>query len=100
MLEYAEKRNFPRMVVNCDAKLNDLESGASYEAFVKDLSGNGLLIWVDRTLETGALLNIEIKPVSDITPPLSASIKVVRCQPLHGLETGRFSVACQIEKVS
>ncbi len=99
MQEYAEKRDFPRMVVNCDAKLIQEGSGETYEAFVKDLSGSGLLIWVDRTVETGSILSIEIKPGSDITPPLSARIKVIRCQPMDDAEAGRFSVACQIEKV-
>lgn len=99
MQEYAEKRDFPRMVVNCDANLSKEGDGETYEAFVKDLSGSGLLIWVDKTIETGSLLNIEIKPVSDITPPLTALIKVIRCQPLDTNEAGRYSVACLIEKV-
>ena len=97
MQDYNEKRNYPRMSIECPAsfKIVDGDGGG---AIVKNLSGGGLLMWMDRDIEAGLEMNIEIKPVSDITPPMVAQVRVLRCSPAGG-EEGSFSVACQISRL-
>ena len=97
MLEYREKRNYPRMEIECPASFRIVD-GEGGGAIVKNLSGGGLLMWIDHIIEPDAVLQIEIKPVSDITPPMVAEVRVLRCTPAGG-EEGSFAVACQIQRV-
>lgn len=97
MLEYREKRNYPRMQVECPARF-EIIGGVGGGAIVKNLSGGGVLMWVEQALEPGARLQIEIRPVNQITPPMSAEVQVLRCHPVAEGE-GSFAVACQIERV-
>ena len=94
MQDYNEKRNYPRMAIECPASFQVVD-GEGGGAIVKNLSGGGLLMWLDRQIEADSEMKIEIKPVNDITPPMVADVKVVRCTPAADAE-GRFSVACQI----
>lgn len=97
MLEYDEKRNYPRMDIECPASFK-VVGGAGGGAIVKNLSGGGLLIWLDHAIEPESTLEIEMKPVNNITPPMTAEVRVLRCTPVGG-EEGSFAVACQINRV-
>jgi hypothetical protein len=97
MLEYSEKRNYPRMEIECPASFQ-VVGGPGGGAIVKNLSGGGLLMWIDQALEPDATLTIQIKPVNDITPPMSAELRVTRCTPV-GEEEGSFAVACRISRI-
>jgi hypothetical protein len=97
MLEYREKRNYPRMDIDCPASF-EIVGGDGGGAIVKNLSGGGLLMWIDRNVAPESSLNIEIKPVNDITPPMVAELKVLRCTPVGETE-GSFAVACQISRI-
>lgn len=95
MLDYSEKRDFPRMHVDCAARYR-LEGSASVDsAIARDLSGGGLLLRVDRELLVGSRIDIEIQPGTDITPPFYASAEVIRCDQVDG----GFNAACRIVKV-
>ncbi len=97
MQEYREKRNYPRMTIDCPAsfKVMDGEGGG---ALVKNLSGGGLLICIDHAVATGSLLQIEVKPMNDLTPPMQAEVQVLRCTPVEDGD-GSFAVACQINRI-
>jgi hypothetical protein len=97
MQDYREKRNYPRMAIECPASFQVI-GGDGGGAIVKNLSGGGLLVWIDREISPGASLQIEIKPVNDITPPMVAEVRVVRSTPV-GDADGSFAVACQIRRV-
>lgn len=97
MLDYREKRNYPRMQVECPASFR-LRGGGGGGAVVKNLSGGGLLVWIDRHIEPGEVLQMEIKPISDITPPMVAEVNVLRSTPV-GETDGSFAVACQIRRL-
>lgn len=97
MLDYREKRNYPRMAIDCPARF-ELVGGDAGGAIVKNLSGGGVLMWVERALEPGAAVQIEIRPVNEITPPMIAEVQVLRCQPVADGE-GSFAVACQIRRI-
>jgi hypothetical protein len=53
---------------------------------------------IDHEIVQGAEMQIEIKPVNDITPPMVANVQVLRCTPI-GNPAGSFSVACQITRL-
>ena len=98
MVNYDEKRAFPRMVVDCPAKIKLHEDAAARGAIVKNLSGGGVLIWLDQRMEQGSAFDITVEPGTDLTPPLDARVKVIRCTQLAEGE-GSFAIACQIEQV-
>jgi hypothetical protein len=95
MLEYSEKRDFPRMAVDCPAKFCLEGSDKVDGAIVKDLSGGGVLLWIDQQVEPGSQLSIVITPGNDITPSLNAKVQVIRCIPLEDEESS-FAAACTI----
>lgn len=97
MQDYDEKRVYPRMKIDCPASFEIVGEGVG-GAIVKNLSGGGVLMWIEQGLDPGAELNIEISPISDITPPMEAAVRVLRCSPVEGAE-GSFAVACMIERV-
>jgi hypothetical protein len=95
MLDYSEKRDFPRMAVECPAQFRLEGSDKIDGAIVKDLSGGGVLLWVDQEVEAGSQLSIVVTPSNAITPPLHAKVEVIRCFPLEE-EEGTFAAACTI----
>jgi hypothetical protein len=97
MQEYREKRNYPRITIDCPASFQII-GGEGGGAIVKNLSGGGLLICIDRAIDNGSSLQIEIKPVNDITPPMQAEVQVLRCTPVEDGE-GDYAVACQISRI-
>ncbi|MCG8425851.1 MAG: PilZ domain-containing protein [Chromatiales bacterium] len=99
MLDYSEKRNFPRMSVDCAARFRVNGSDALNNAIVKDLSGGGMLLWTDDAVEAGSKLSIVVVPGKSITPPLHAELEVVRCAPLEMEAEASYSVACTITQL-
>jgi hypothetical protein len=97
MQDYQEKRNYPRMHIECPASFQVI-GGEGGGAIVKNLSGGGLLMWIDHQIVPEEKLMLEVKPINDITPPMKAEVRVLRCAPVEGGE-GSFAVACQIQRV-
>ena len=97
MQDYNEKRNYPRMTIECPANFK-IVGGGGGGAIVKNLSGGGLLMSIDHGIAEDSVMQIEIKPVNDITPPMVAEVRVLRCSPAADLG-GSFSVACQISRL-
>ena len=97
MQDYNEKRNYPRMAIECPASFQ-IVGGEGGGAIVKNLSGGGLLMSMEHQLGAGEELKIEIKPANDITPPMVAEVQVVRCTPEND-QQGRYAVACQITRL-
>lgn len=97
MQDYEEKRNYPRMAIECPASIEVVGSGTG-GAIVKNLSGGGVLMWLDQQLQPGSAVRIEIMPVNEITPPMQAELEVLRCTPLPEAD-GSFAVACEIRRI-
>lgn len=97
MQDYDEKRSYPRMEIDCPASFEIVGQGTG-GAVVKNLSGGGVLLWIEQAVEAGAQLVIEIKPVNDITPPMRAEVRVLRCTPVQEAQ-GSFAVSCAISRV-
>lgn len=98
MQDYEEKRNYPRMAIECPASFKIINGDGGGGAIVKNLSGGGLLLSMTADCPKSAAMKIEIKPVNDITPPMVAEVEVIRCEPSE-TEEGRFEVACQIRRL-
>ena len=96
MLDYAEKRDFPRMPMDCPARLRLLDTDQADNALVRNLRSNGLLLLYPRALEPGSRLNLEIIPGKSVTPPLAATARVLRSNQVGD---GNFHIACQIERI-
>lgn len=96
MQEYSEKREFPRMLMGCAIRYQVEETGDSSIGILKDLSGGGINLWIDKHLPAGTNLLVEIRPVKAITPPMRAKVTVERCDQLPTEENGEFSIACSI----
>lgn len=97
MQEYTEKRRFPRMDIECPARF-EIVGEQARGAIVKNLSGGGVLLWIERSFQPDTELTIEIVPVRDITPPMRAVVHVLRCTPIDEA-AGNYAVACAIERV-
>lgn len=98
MLDRTEKRNFPRMDIECPASFTIDGSADNAGAIVKNLSGGGVLMWLEQSVAPDTVMSIEVLPPSSITPPMKARVKVLRCTPVEGAE-GQFAVACVTQQV-
>ncbi|MCB1760816.1 MAG: PilZ domain-containing protein [Gammaproteobacteria bacterium] len=92
MLDYAEKRDFPRMCIDCATRFRVAGDAQVVSCVAKDLSSSGLMLRSGQELPAGTQINVEIRPGKNITPPLYAEAEVVRCDQ----EGEDFAVACVI----
>lgn len=96
MNEYSEKRDFHRMGINCPAQFRIQGADEVNDAIVKNLSASGLLILFNQEISPGTQLLVHIVPMNDITPPLSATVSVLRSDPAT---EGGFEIACAIDHI-
>jgi hypothetical protein len=96
MHDYAEKRDFQRMAMECPARFRMHNAEEINGAIVKDLSSGGMLLWLEQEIAVGERLNIEVMPAKAITPSLSAEATIIRC---YELEDGIWAAACSIENI-
>ncbi len=94
MQSYDEKRHFPRMAVNSRARYWLNGSDESAIAIVENLSGSGVLLYVDKDIPAGSEITVEIKPQLDVTPPRTLVAEVVRCDRQSPQQQGEYSIAC------
>ena len=94
--DYEEKRNFPRMTLNCEASVTDPETGQAFTTMVINLSGGGALFNAEQDFRVGALLDLRVESATHDRPPFEARIKVIRCE---ARDKGGYQVASEIEQV-
>lgn len=80
MKDYSEKRDFHRMQVNSEIEITD-NSGRSFTAICRDLSGTGMLLFVEQALEEGAEIHTLMPSTNDQFPPFETISTVLRCAP-------------------
>jgi len=78
--DYSEKRNFFRMNIECNAEYIVNGSGNAKSGFVSDLSGDGISLIADQSVEPGTEVRISIQPENAVTPPLNVIMEVIRCE--------------------
>ncbi|WP_078118124.1 PilZ domain-containing protein [Thiosocius teredinicola] len=79
MIDYSEKRNFIRMPMNCPISMLTTGKDEADYGQLLDLSASGMRFISPRELDRGDRLQIGVRPMRPITPPLEAEIEVVRC---------------------
>ena len=95
MQDYSEKRDFIRMTVACDMQIRDRDSGHTETVRLEDLSATGMRFFTEHELAEGCALDATITPHSDITPPMQAEIRVLRCQE----SDSRLDIAATIAQI-
>jgi hypothetical protein len=90
MMEYKEKRRFPRMKANCAMSFKRVASGSQAHALCVDISASGLMFEAEEAVELGRALEIRTFPGDRITPPITALVEVLRCAET---EQGRYRIA-------
>ena len=95
MIDYAEKRDFLRMPIDCE--LSFIRSGNSerYEGNVINLSSKGILFTSSERFEEGAALELLLTPSNSITPPMEAEAVVTRVIDYEPV----FEIACAIDNI-
>ncbi len=76
--EYDEKRDYRRMVVDCEVQYRNLSTGETGIGQGKDLSAKGILFISAQPIKAGTELEIQIEPDRALVPPLHAVVDVVR----------------------
>jgi hypothetical protein len=78
---WEEKRDFIRMKVDTQITLS-LDENIKVEGYCRDLSGTGMLIEVDREVDTGITCQTTLPSNNEAFPSLDATVKVLRCVQL------------------
>lgn len=78
MLEYDEKRKYMRMDTHCKMTYKFPQAKQSHDATCLNLSGAGILFRAQESLEPGRALEICLTPETNVTPPMTAYIEIVR----------------------
>jgi len=78
--DYSEKRNFFRMNLECNAEYTINGSGNQKSGKVSDLSGDGISIIADQSVDPGTEVRVSIQPENNVTPPLDVVMEVIRCE--------------------
>ena len=94
MINYKEKRNSPRMPIDCDLRFSVVGDDRDFEGKVINLSENGILFTSRQKLEVGDLLTLVLTANQAKTPPMHATVKVTRVIN----QRVQYEVACIIRK--
>ncbi|MGD2170771.1 MAG: PilZ domain-containing protein [Gammaproteobacteria bacterium] len=94
MIEYAEKRDFLRMPIDCELNFSEVDSDRSYQGNVINLSSKGILFTSSQSFDTGTRLDIVLTPSNSITPPMRARVTVSRVVAREVL----YDIACEIDE--
>ena len=78
--DYAEKRNFFRMNMDCNMEYTISGSDSKEQGTVLNLSGDGISFTVKDQIKPGVIVRISISPENTVTPPLEMAVEVLRCE--------------------
>jgi hypothetical protein len=96
MIDYKEKRHFPRVKAGCAMSFKRVAQGNQARAVCMDISASGLMFETDEPIEIGRALEIRTFPNDRVTPPIIALVEVIRCVMT---EQGRYRVAGVIKGI-
>ena len=95
MIEYAEKRDFLRMPIDCELSFAETGSSKQHVGNVINLSSKGILFTSSSKFTPGTKLDITLTPSNSLTPPMEATVEVMRVVNNDVL----FEVACEIKDI-
>ena len=84
------------MNAECDMEFTHPSTGSKGAAHSINISAAGILFRTRDKLTQGSSLEIMVKPVNPITPPLNALIEIIRVIPV---ENDEYEVAATIEGI-
>jgi len=96
MMNYEERRRFPRVKANCAMSFKRVACGNQAHALCVDISASGLMFEADEAVEPGRALEIRTFPGDRITPPITALVEVTRCTEAGA---GRYRIAGVIKGI-
>ena len=94
MVNYAEKRDFMRMPIDCRLRFSAVGDEREFEGKVINLSDRGILFTSRQKFEVGNLLSLVLTASQADTPPMHATVKVthVTSNQVH------YEVGCIIRR--
>ena len=95
MTEFAEKRDFLRMPIDCELSFSEHGDSVRHQGNVINLSSKGILFTSRQQFDVGARLEIVLTASNSLTPPMRALAVVSRCDQTEAL----FDVACEFERI-
>jgi hypothetical protein len=95
MIDYAEKRDFLRMPIDCELSFSEAGSTKLYQGNVINLSSKGILFTSNEKFDEGSTLDIILTPSNSMTPPMQAEVIVTRVSSNEVL----FEIACEIKEI-
>lgn len=69
------------MHMDCEMEYSINGSGNKQCGMMKNLSGDGVLFLAEQHIPPGTEIQIAITPENSVTPPLSVTVQVLRCDP-------------------
>jgi len=93
MSDFAEKRGFLRMPIDCELSFSPVGGSENYEGKVVNLSSGGILFTSARSFDVGSRLEIVLTPGNSVTPPMQARVTVARVDAADGSHL----IACRID---
>ena len=95
MIDYAEKRDFLRMPIDCELSFAVEGSAKQYQGNVINLSSKGILFTSNEKFDPGTRLEIILTPSNSTTAPMEAEVVVARVSSNDVL----FEIACEIREI-
>ncbi len=95
MIDYAEKRDFLRMPIDCELSFGRRGDDARHQGKVINLSSKGILFTSSEGFAEGEQLDILLTPSNALTPPMEAAVVVSRVTD----NDASFEIACEIERI-
>ncbi|NOQ35950.1 MAG: PilZ domain-containing protein [Methylococcaceae bacterium] len=94
MMDFAEKREYFRMRINCDIHCKREGESDICVARCTSLSGAGVSFMTTQALNLGEKLEVTIHPENSITPSMSGIITIVR---VIALENKEFEIGATMQ---
>jgi hypothetical protein len=96
MIPYEEKRDFIRIKTECRLAYKPVDAATPKSGSCINLSGSGILFTTADPVAPGKAMEVHIRPNYKITPPLTAFVEVVRCDPT---DLGQYAIAGAIKGI-
>ena len=95
MNNFAEKRDFLRMAIDCLLSFSRKGDNQPFEGHVVNLSSKGILFTSKDQFEAGDQLDIVLTPTNSLTSPMQASVIVSRST----FNDSVYELACEIVEI-
>ncbi len=95
MNDYAEKRDFQRMAIDCAFSFRIPGEEQRFDGHVINLSSKGILFTSRENFEIDTVLEITLTPSNSLTPPMEALVVVARITDNQAI----YELACEIKEI-